>query len=64
MLRRNLKRSHAFPFELQTGGTAMPAKMLLLGVMCALIALSACRREEAVYQPMKLGAPAAERPAR
>jgi hypothetical protein len=61
---RNLKRNRAFPIVPIREGTAMPAKMLLLGVMCALIALSACRREEAVYEPLKLGGPAAERPAR
>jgi hypothetical protein len=42
----------------------MHCKSLLVGVVCALIALSACRREEAVYQPMKVGGPAMDRPAR
>jgi hypothetical protein len=42
----------------------MYSKTLLLGVVCALIALSACRREEPVYEPLKLGGPGAERPAR
>jgi len=40
------------------------SKMTVLAVLCALIALSACRREEAVYQPLKLGGPPAGQPAR
>ena len=42
----------------------MQSKMLLLTLVCAAIALSACRREEAAYQPMKVGGPAMDRPAR
>jgi hypothetical protein len=42
----------------------MHARMLIMGVICAIVALSACRREEAVYQPLKLGGPAIERTAR
>jgi hypothetical protein len=42
----------------------MHSKITILAVLCALIALSACRREEAVYQPLKLGGPATQQPAR
>ena len=37
-------------------------KIAVVAVLCAVVALVACRREE--YVPMKLGAPAAEQPAR
>jgi hypothetical protein len=41
-------------------GTSKIAAVLLLS---SLIALCACRRE-AIYEPLKLGGPTAERPAR
>jgi hypothetical protein len=34
-------------------------KMLLVALVCATIALVACRREEA-YEPLKLGGPATD----
>ena len=37
-------------------------KIAVVAVLCAVVALVACRREE--YVPMKLGAPVAEQPAR
>ena len=37
-------------------------KIAVVAVLCAVVALVACRREE--YVPMKLGAPAAEQPVR
>jgi hypothetical protein len=41
----------------------MSYKIIILAVVCAVITLSACRREE-VYQPLKLGGPATQQPAR
>jgi len=38
-------------------------KLAVLTALCALLAMSACRREVA-HEPLKLGGPAAERPAR
>jgi len=37
-------------------------RIAIVAVLCALVAVVACRREE--YVPMKLGGPAAEQPAR
>ena len=39
------------------------SKIALINLLCAVLALSACRREEA-YEPLKLGGPTMERPAR
>lgn len=41
----------------------MRGSKVVVIVLCALVALSACRQEEA-YEPLKLGGPAPERPAR
>jgi hypothetical protein len=40
-----------------------PSKIAAVLLLSSLIALCACRRE-ATYEPLKLGGPAAERPAR
>jgi hypothetical protein len=40
-----------------------PQKIAAVTLLCAVIALCACRREVS-YQPMKLGGPAAEQPSR
>ena len=37
-------------------------KVAVVALLCAIVALAACRREE--YVPLKLGGPAAEQPAR
>ncbi|HUC47157.1 MAG TPA: hypothetical protein VMR94_11430 [Hyphomicrobiaceae bacterium] len=37
-------------------------KIAVVALLCAVVALAACRREE--YQPLKLGGPATEQPAR
>jgi hypothetical protein len=42
----------------------MQSKILVLCALCVVIAVSACRREEAVYEPLKVGGPTTERPAR
>jgi hypothetical protein len=39
------------------------SKIAVAALLCALVALSACRRE-AAYEPLKLGGPAMERPSR
>jgi hypothetical protein len=39
-------------------------KVTILTMLCAMIALSGCRREEVRYEPLKLGGPAAGQPAR
>jgi hypothetical protein len=45
------------------GGMIVDSKKIaVVAVLCAVVALVACRREE--YVPMKLGAPVAEQPAR
>ena len=41
----------------------MTKKIAVVAVLCAVVALVACRREES-YEPLKLGGPTAERPAR
>lgn len=38
-------------------------KIVVVSFVCVLVALAACRRE-AHYEPLKLGGPAAEQPAR
>jgi hypothetical protein len=38
------------------------SRIAVVTILCALVALTACRREE--YTPLKLGGPATERPAR
>jgi hypothetical protein len=38
-------------------------KIAVVAVLCAVVALVACRREE-TYTPMKLGNPAAQQPSR
>ena len=38
--------------------------VLALSLVVAAVALGACRREEAIVEPMKLGAPAVEQTAR
>jgi hypothetical protein len=63
-LARNLKRSRAFMLQLCFEGEAMSVpKLTILTVLCALIAFSACRREEPTYERLKLGGPT-EQPAR
>ena len=37
-------------------------KIAGVALLCAIVALAACRREE--YRPLKLGGPTAEQPAR
>ena len=37
-------------------------KIAVVALICAIVALAACRREE--YVPLKLGGPAVEQPAR
>ena len=37
-------------------------KVAVVALLCAIVALAACRREE--YVPLKLGGPATEQPAR
>jgi hypothetical protein len=39
-------------------------KIAVVSLLCAVVALAACRREEACCQPLKLGGPVAEQPAR
>jgi len=43
-------------------GTTVTKKIAVVAVLCAVVALVACRREE--YRPLKLGGPVAEQPAR
>jgi hypothetical protein len=38
------------------------SKIAVVTILCALVALTACRKEE--YYPMKLGGPTTEQPAR
>jgi hypothetical protein len=38
-------------------------KIAVVALLCAVVALAACRRETA-YEPLKLGGPAVEQPAR
>jgi hypothetical protein len=38
-------------------------KIAVVALLCAVVALAACRRETA-YEPLKLGGPTAEQPAR
>jgi hypothetical protein len=40
----------------------MTTKITVLAVVCAIVALGACRREEACCKTMKLGGPVAEQP--
>jgi hypothetical protein len=44
------------------GGESVTKKIAVVAVLCAVVALVACRREE--YRPLKLGGPVAEQPAR
>jgi len=46
----------------KTGGSIVSKKIAVVAVLCAVVALVACRREE--YRPLKLGGPVAEQPAR
>jgi hypothetical protein len=39
------------------------SKIAVATLLCALVALSACRREVA-YEPLKLGGPTSEKPSR
>ena len=43
-------------------GVTVTKKVAVVALLCALVALVACRREE--YRPLKLGGPVAEQPAR
>jgi hypothetical protein len=45
-----------------TGVSSVTKKIAVVAVLCAVVALVACRREE--YRPLKLGGPVAEQPAR
>ena len=48
-----------------TGGrTVYSTKIAVVALVCAVVALAACRREEACCQPLKLGGPVAELPAK
>ena len=52
------------PRRAQEGLTKMTgSKVAILAVLCAMIAFSGCRREEA-YQPLKLAGPGVQTPAR
>jgi hypothetical protein len=44
------------------GGKSVSKKIAVVALLCAVVALVACRREE--YRPLKLGGPVAEQPAR
>jgi len=44
------------------GGKSVTKKIAVVALLCAVVALVACRREE--YRPLKLGGPVAEQPAR
>ena len=46
----------------RNGSTTVTKKIAVVAVLCAVVALVACRREE--YRPLKLGGPVAEQPAR
>jgi hypothetical protein len=37
-------------------------KIAVMALLCAAIAVAACRREEAVYRPLKLGGPIMDQP--
>ena len=52
----NTKRSMAMM------GITVTKKVAAVALLCAVVALVACRREE--YRPLKLGGPVAEQPAR
>jgi hypothetical protein len=43
-------------------GVTVTKKVAAVALLCAVVALVACRREE--YRPLKLGGPVAEQPAR
>jgi hypothetical protein len=50
-------------YRIATSGVkAVTKKIAVVAVLCAVVALVACRREE--YRPLKLGGPVAEQPAR
>ena len=60
----NLSLSRALMVRYATARRKMsPSKIAAVLLLSSLIALCACRRE-ATYEPLKLGGPAAERPAR
>ena len=60
----NLSLSRALMVRYATArGKMSPSKIAAVLLLSSLIALCACRRE-ATYEPLKLGVPAAERPAR
>lgn len=40
------------------------SRITVVALLCALVALCGCRREEAAYEPLKLGGPAMEKPSR
>ena len=48
--------------QLGGGRTVQSKKIAVVALLCAVVALAACRREE--YVPLKLGGPATEQPAR
>jgi len=51
-------------WQRQIGDEIMDTKKIaVVAVLCAVVALVACRREER-YEPLKLGGPTAEQPAR
>jgi hypothetical protein len=61
---RNLRLSRAFMVRYATARRKMSSsKIATVLLLSSLIALCACRRE-ATYEPLKLGGPTAERPAR
>jgi hypothetical protein len=63
-LAHSSKRVHDTPIEVAVGGKVMHSKKIaVVAVLCAVVALVACRREE-TYTPMKLGNPAAQQPSR
>jgi len=49
-------------FSMAMMGDTVTKKVAAVALLCAVVALVACRREE--YRPLKLGGPVAEQPAR
>jgi hypothetical protein len=41
---------------IKDGGEQVSSKIVVVALLCAVVALAACRREERFYEPMKLGA--------
>ena len=51
-------------YEMKFGGGVVSSKKIaVISLLCAVVVLTACRREER-YEPLKLGGPVAEEPAK